>query len=225
MVADDGHSLGVFSLLSDAPDEHREIFPGELPEDPLARKREKPDFEALFELTGIRGDRALVVVPSGSKPNRERGSWLGEDRKLELDFSGLFARLRKQIPALNIEGAVELADSVYFFHRGNSAGSENAVIRLDRPELSEEIESGRVSDRSLRRITSIKLGSIAGVRLTFGDAAVDPLGRVWFLASAEATDDAYLDGAYRGAILGRLDAGLERVKEIHRIDSPASSSS
>lgn len=61
------------------------------------------------------------------------------------------------------------------------------------------------------------LGEIDGVKLTFTDAAPDSRGRVWFLASAEATKDSYLDGAFSGAVLGRLDPELRRVEESHRI--------
>ncbi len=221
VVADDSLTLGSFPVHSEKPGTLREIFPGELPEEPTERKRKKPDLESLFELTGESGIRKLVAVPSGSKKNRFRGSWLGEEKNHDLDFTDLYARLRRSIVELNIEGAIELGHSVYFFHRGNSAGSENAIIRLDRLEFVEDAKKGRIGERCLRKITSIQLGSLGRVRLTFGDAAVDPEGGVWFLASAEATDDAYLDGAYSGAILGRLDASLERVKEVYPIDSPA----
>jgi hypothetical protein len=220
VVADDSLTLGSFPIHSEKPGVLREIFPGELPADSVERKKLKPDLESVFELTVESERRKLIAVPSGSKKSRIRGSWLGSEKSHELDFTDLYVRLRRSIVELNIEGAIELGPSVYFFHRGNSAGSENSIVRLDRTEFAEDAKKGRIGERCLRKITSIQLGSLAGVRLTFGDAAVDPDGRVWFLASAEKTDNANDDGAYSGAILGRLDASLERVKEVYPIDSP-----
>jgi hypothetical protein len=218
VVSDDGLYLGEFRLdASKGVDRTRRLFAGVLPTEAAERKRVKPDFETLFELTVGPGERPLLAVPSGSKSNRVRGAAVFSNRIQEVDFSELYARIVVSVTSLNVEGAIELRDSIYLFHRGNSAGSENAIIRLDRIEFVDDLGRGKITARCLRGILPIQLGEIDGVRLTFGDAAVDPLGRVWFLASAEATEDAYLDGEFRGAILGRFDASLDRIRETHRI--------
>src|SRR5687768_10956382 len=46
------------------------LFEGELPREPRARKRAKPDLEALVDL----GDGRVLALGSGSKDNRMRGA-------------------------------------------------------------------------------------------------------------------------------------------------------
>jgi len=222
VVGDDLLSLGIFAVDSDTPGSLRRMLPGELPEEPLALKKAKPDLECLFEISLAEGSRSLLVaLPSGSKKNRSRGALIDGEGVRELDFSDLIAGLEGRVVGLNIEGAIDSGETIALFHRGNSKGSENAIFEFERVRFLKEIESGRVGSNSLRKMTPLRLGEIDGIRLTFGDAAKDASGRVWFIASAEATDDAYLDGAYGGAVLGRLSPELDRVEECLRIASGA----
>ena len=72
VIADDEHHLGVFST-----GDHRKagrllrLRRGTLPLDTSARKRRKPDFEALVALPpfGAYPNGALFALGSGSKPN------------------------------------------------------------------------------------------------------------------------------------------------------------
>ena len=221
VVGDDLLSLGTFALSGRDPGTLRRIFTGALPEDPHARKKAKPDFETLFEISRADGPAFLVALPSGSKPHRKRGAVIDGESVRELDFGPLFAELEGKVVGLNLEGAVDADDRIALFHRGNSKGSENAIFQLDRADFLRDLETGRIGAAGLRKVTSFPLGEIDGIRLTFGDASRDADGNVWFLASTEATDDAYFDGAYGGAVIGRLDRGLERVEECLRIASGA----
>lgn len=221
VIADDSFVLATFSMGGDDSAEFRTLLSGELPDDFTERKRLKPDFECLFEYRPEGGEKAILALPSGSKSNRYRGAILEGEVLRELDFRELFARLRETIPNLNIEGALETDSGVALFHRGNSAGAENAVIRVARKDFEDDLRTGEISGRGVREVTTMPLGEIDGIRLTFGDAALDSQGRGWFLASAEATEDAYLDGRFLGAVLGRLDRELKRVEECRRIDCGA----
>ncbi len=71
VVADDELSLGIFPVSGDGPGKLFPVFHGELPEHPSERKEQKPDLEAITYLSREHFPPfgAILVVPSGSKPN------------------------------------------------------------------------------------------------------------------------------------------------------------
>lgn len=75
VIADDELHLGVFSLTSGKPGHLIRLFDGVLPQAKAARKRQKPDLEALARLPTFREfpHGALLAFGSGSRPNRRRG--------------------------------------------------------------------------------------------------------------------------------------------------------
>lgn len=167
-------------------------------------KAVKPDLEALADL----GERGLLALGSGSRPNRERafrvhprGVRFGVQA---IDLSPLYARLRRDIGALNIEGAVLLGDDLVLAHRGVGASEPSCLVRLDAAMLFD-----RAPDlwpaAALLDIRAISLGQLDGVALGLTDLATSPDGRLHYLAAAEATADAYLDGPCRGSVIGCLD--------------------
>ena len=55
VVADDELHLGVFDAAGDAPGRLLRLFDGELPTEKKARKKQKPDLEAITQLPAVRG--------------------------------------------------------------------------------------------------------------------------------------------------------------------------
>lgn len=217
VIADDELALGMFDAQSDAPGELLMLFPGTLPDAPEARKRAKPDLEALTLLPG----GALLAIPSGSAPNRVLGAVVHE-RVRTVDFADLFDALRSYFPALNIEGAVALGDELLLFQRG----APNACARFALAPVLDGIAAGRLGALAPRRIDTFELGAIGSVPLTFTDACALPDGRVLFCAAAEDTDNPYDDGFFGGAALGAIDAGrlawiepLECAAKVEGIDA------
>ncbi len=80
----------------------------------------------------------------------------------------------------------------------------NAVIRTGLAQALAALRKG--TGKLAFRLQPYDLGAIDGVPLGFTDAAPLPGGAVLFTAAAEATDNAYDDGACRGSAIGLLDA-------------------
>lgn len=213
VVADDEHHLAVFDDPV-APGRLHRLLPGALPHKKKARKRAKPDLEALILLPRglLAGTDALVALGSGSRDNRQRGVAIvldadgepGADRQA-FDLAALHAPLRELLGEINIEGALVQGDTLLLFNRGVAGRSDNAVARYPLRALLDLIDGAgaSIAPSSLQRH---RLGHIDGVPLGFTDAAALP-GAGWlFTAVAEATDDSVADGPFRGAVLGRADA-------------------
>ena len=81
VVADDELHLGVFNAVDNTPGRLLRLFDGELPAEKVARKKLKPDLEAITELPpfGNYPHGALLALGSGSKKNRRRGALLRLD--------------------------------------------------------------------------------------------------------------------------------------------------
>jgi hypothetical protein len=228
VIGDDELALAVFELSAGSPGELRAVFPGSLPLGKRQRKADKPDLEALTAMPPFDGAPygGLLGLGSGSKPTRDRGFfWMlaadgsleGEPRTIEL--APLYGALRERVEELNVEGAAVLGGRFALFHRGNAAGSENAVIDLS----LERVTSSLVGDRDidpdeLEEITTYDLGELDGVRLAFSDATALTDDLVVFTASAEAGGSSYDDGAIRGSVVGTLDArgSVRRLRTIDR---------
>ncbi|MHB8878460.1 MAG: DUF6929 family protein, partial [Myxococcaceae bacterium] len=143
VVADDELHLGVFPVESSAPGALLRIFPGELPDEPLARKDHKPDLEVLMLLPALPGrpHGAVLALPSCSSAHRVRGAlWSLDERgalsgpATQVDFSALREALLPQVPDLNIEGAGACGDRLRLLLRGNNV-QENRLADLDLVEV------------------------------------------------------------------------------------------
>jgi hypothetical protein len=218
VVADDENHLATFCEKGSAPGTLTRILPGTLPIDKDARKRNKPDFEALVRIPGLGGKAGGALVALGSCSRRQRcsGVILGLDDDGQLDgtrsvldlgmlHDALGGRVGRLGIGLNIEGALVLGDELVLLQRGNKGGT-NARIRF---RLSEAIASiskeARLDIGGLIAIEEADLGEIEGVPLCFSDGAALPDGRMAFSAIAEDTSDAYLDGPCSGSALGVMD--------------------
>lgn len=180
-------------------------------------KPHKPDFEAAFVHEGT-----LYALGSGSTPAREgvlvieraasdapvarivqRPAWYAALRA-ERDFAG---------SELNVEGSVIVGDRLVLAQRGNGARGPgrdpvSATAEIDVAALVRHVHSDSEPVPGLERITRWDLGGSPEAPLTFTDLAVDALGRVRYLAVAEASPDTYHDGVVSQVALGTLD--LER---------------
>jgi hypothetical protein len=229
VVADDELQLGVFPLTADEPGRLLPLFAGELPDAPKARKKAKPDLESLVLLPpGPHWPHgALLALPSASRPNRWRGALILLDVHGApdgvagaIDLTGFFALLRACVPALNIEGAAIVGPELLLFQRGNKAAAASACLRFDYVAFAIALAAGAVAAMAPMRIDWFDLGAIDGIPLAISDACTLSDGRIAFCAVAEDSDDPYLDGAFRGAAIGVLDANAALVF-LERIEAPA----
>jgi hypothetical protein len=137
-VADDEHHLATIEARSRiAPIALHRLFRGTLPQGKKARKRRKPDLEALLAIdepaapggTAV----ALVAIGSGSRPNRNRGAWVDLDASgrpagvaRPLDLAPLLVPLSRRFDEVNIEGAFRLGERLCLLQRGNAGAPTNA---------------------------------------------------------------------------------------------------
>lgn len=228
VVADDELHLGVFSVADRKPGHLTRLFDGVLPETKAARKRQKPDLEALACLPAFRDfpDGALLAFGSGSRPNRRRGVLLRLDphgaicgSPRSLDLSPILVPLSEEFSEVNIEGAVVVADELRLFQRGNKGQAGNAIIRYQLSTVLDALQSERIDAIKPSAVGRLDLGSIQGVPFSFTDAAALPNGNMVFSAVAEDTEDAIRDGPCVGAAIGIADNN-GNLRSLHRLDRP-----
>jgi hypothetical protein len=228
VVVDDEAALGVFPREGDEPGRLLAL-PGErLPVDPVARKRAKPDLEALCVLPPHEGalHGALLGLGSGSaEPRRRgvrwpldaRGALLGEPRPV--DLTPLYDELGRHFAQLNVEGATVCGDELLVAQRGNSAEGINAIAVLDLAGVLEAlVRDAALGPDALRAIERHDLPELHGVPASFTDLAALPDGRVVFSACAEATDDPVRDGDFAGAVVGVLGGGFASLQPAHKVE-------
>lgn len=181
----------------------------------------KLDLECVAAIDGAR----VWAFGSGSHANRRRVVVLDGSAHRIVDAGALYdvlaAEKRFSGTELNVEGATRRGDTLLLANRGNGAAREGAsavdaiaTLRLDAVAAFLE-GSGPVP--ALERVEPFDLGTVEGARLTFTDLATDERGRLWFLASAERSPNAYDDGEVVGAVVGTIDdAG--RVRHARIVD-------
>lgn len=206
VVADD--DLELHAYREHEPPRRFPLRVGSLPRDPAARKREKPDFEALCPW----GGDGLLALGSGSRANRQAGVVIhvSEDMSSatcsEFSLAPLHAALAARVPELNLEGAAEWGEHLVLLQRGNGAGNRSALIRLDRAGVAATVAARAAWTADLvRDIAFIDLGELAGVPYSVTDATALPDGGLLLTAAAEDSRDTYADGACLGSALVRLD--------------------
>ena len=228
VVVDDEIGLGVFRNDSDEPGRLLHL-PGEpLPNDPVARKKAKPDLEALCVLPPHDGapHGALLGLGSGSAAPRHRGfRWaLDESGALRgaaesVQLAPLYDELGRHFEQLNVEGATVAGDELLIAQRGNSAEGINAIVVLDLAAALTGLAGEReLRADGLRAIERHDLPELNGVAATFTDLAALPDGRVVYTACAEATDDPVRDGEFVGAVAGVLGGDCAALQPAHKVE-------
>jgi hypothetical protein len=225
VVADDEHFLSLHAL-DGAPARRVPLWEGELPVDPVERKRLKPDVEALAHLK----DGRLLVLGSGSRSGRMRGALVDPARDFavqRLDLSPLLSTLAASVPQLNIEGAAQVGERLWLLQRGNGRDGVNAAVELDlEPFLAACARDARAAADCVRAIHRVDLGAVESVALGFTDATPHPAGGVLFSAVAEDSASTYDDGRCVASAVGWLGEGgavrrLERAAPAHKLEGIA----
>lgn len=227
VIADDALHLHGYSLQDATHEQRIRLLPGELPADKKARKKQKPDFEALVHLPPSveYPHGALLALGSGSRTNRQRAIFLpfplDEHRVQAVDLAPLYESL--QLDDTNIEGAVVCGEQLVLLQRGNNRHETSALVILPRSPC----EVGGVPRRGEGvNMISVTLPAIGDVPLGFTDGLCLPNGNILFSAVAEDTDDSYRDGACLGAAIGEITLQgellhCEWLAEPHKIEGIA----
>jgi len=216
VVADDEHHLAVFCDI-DSPGTLHRLRDGDLPRRARARKRRKPDLEALVALPPRSGaGRVLLALGSGSRANRCTGLAITLDRSgaplapvSAFDLTPLYRPLIARFGGLNIEGAMVVGDELVLLNRGGRDGLPNAALFVPLTALLRAM-SGSSSDAAAR-VQHFDLGALDGVALGFTDGAARPDGSWLFSAAAEHSADSVADGPCRGSVIGEVSARGELV--------------
>ena len=215
VIADDQNTLAVYTLDGQG---RGSIALGDdvLPEEPRARKAQKPDYESLVSLP----DGSLLALGSGSTPRRMGGAWVrfeaGKVRVECVALAELYAALTRELPELNIEGGCVHGERLYLACRGNGARPRNALIGLDLQQAQRGLERERALGAGLlRELAHVTLGELSGTPLSLTDLTL--LGeQLVFSAAAEASPNTYDDGQCAGSVLGSLSLD-GRVGAVHAL--------
>jgi hypothetical protein len=167
---------------------------------------EKVDLEACVTV----GDE-LWAFGSGSAAARDKIAVIGYATRMH-DASPLYRRIREELGGeINLEGVAVVGGELWLFHRGNTGPADRgpAVVRFDRVAIARWLASdGPVP--AVQRSERYDLGSAGGSRLGFTDAIANN-GKVFYLAAAEASDNAIDDGAVLASQLGVIADGSVRA--------------
>lgn len=214
VMADDELHLGMFLLEGDNPGELYPCFPGNLPTNAEERKAAKPDIETLIQMPHFNNpsQQILLALGSGSKKNRCRSAIIPLDEKGNIsapadiiDLSHFYEFLKKEIGNLNIEGAAIVRNDVFLFQRGNKKNKLNVSIRIKLDDFYRILSQPHQYYEPDILVTVYDLGETDHVPYCFTDATSLDTGEIVFIASAENTDDSYLDGACMGSAIGVIN--------------------
>ena len=204
VVADDELFLASFDTAG-ATRQRFALFSGVLPEEHKARKKRKPDLEALTLLP----DGRLLALGSGSTPSRMRSVCVDPAQPAQLaqsDWSALYIELMRSLPELNIEGVAVQGERLWLAQRGNGARGMNACVELDLGAVCRALQAGAPIEASvLLAIHPVRLGEIEGAPLSLTDLCAHPDGGLLFSAAAEPSGSTYDDAPTTGSAVGALD--------------------
>lgn len=220
VIADDEVHLSVFSLRDENFHQRIPLFSDKLPTEKKARKKHKPDLEALTQLpaSAEHPHGALLALGSGSKVKgsenkRQRAVIIpfnadgrASTQTITLDLSVLYASL--PLDDTNIEGAFIKDDQLVLMQRGNNRHEQSALVFSGVGPL---LRQQKGSDPSIK-IIHYTMPTIEDVPLGFTDGIMMPNGNILFTAVAENTDDSYNDGACVGAAIGEINARGEMIR-------------
>lgn len=180
----------------------------------IGNKKHKLDLEASIVLP----DGRYVAFGSGSSALRPREVLVvvEPDQSFRMiDAKALYASWRENHAFagndLNLEGTLVVDDDIWFFQRGNSVQSDNAIATMPVSDFVRYLTDGTVP--SFTHVEPFALGEVRGVPWGTTDAAQTPTGEIFAIAAAEDTDNPYDDGDILGSILVRLEGrSLPRVR-------------
>ena len=177
----------------------------------------KLDLESCVAIPGEDGP-TLLAFGSGSHARRRQialidGWEQAIPRVLVVDATALYERLEAETAFagsdMNIEGVLVIANTLRFFGRGNgeARGDLTAVNATCDVPLHELLEYARDPTRRAppepTNVIQYQLGAIDAVQLGFTDAVARGTS-VMYSATAEASPNAYDDGAVFGSAIGEI---------------------
>jgi hypothetical protein len=180
----------------------------------LGNRLDKLDLESCVAI-----DDELWAFGSGSLPIRDKICRVQHATPRVLDAGPFYARLREALGSgINLEGVARQHDQLLLFHRGNTGGHDlgPAVLRISLEAMRAWLD-GRAQLPVVEAIDGYDLGELAGRRLGFTDAVADG-DRVFYLATAEAGDDAVGDGEIVGSQLGVIRSDTVRAAPVRGVD-------
>ncbi|MED5621959.1 DUF6929 family protein [Ideonella sp. BN130291] len=227
MVADDERHLVQLAAerIADAPLRLVRLAPGPLPAEPVARKKAKPDLEALVHLPGASSSPALLVaLGSGSRPQRDQAFVFQVDEAgalagpaVAVAMGALCAALRQRFPELNLEAAFVQHGHLHLVQRAHGGQPLNGLVRLPIEAVRHWLEGTTPTAPAPASVDLLDLGQVDGVPLGITDAAAWPAGGWIFSAVAEDTSNAYDDGRCVASVIGRVDphGRVARCEPLH----------
>ena len=217
VIADDELTLATFARPQPTghpvPGQLLRLLSGELPSQKKARKKLKPDWEALTLLPACSSfpHGALLALGSGSKPIRDHAAIIaldahgrtGGDVQIH-SLTSFYQQLQAHTTDLNIEAAFSRDDILHFISRGNRAHPDSMLFRCPQSAWLAWL-FGVHGTVPVVTTTALALPALNGVAASISDAVAVADG--WLAACvAEATDDSYHDGQCVGAALARFDS-------------------
>ncbi|MDB5271166.1 MAG: hypothetical protein JWP58_4206 [Hymenobacter sp.] len=170
----------------------------------------KPDLECMVALTWPDGRAGLLLLGSGSRPNRARGWFVpaaGPQLPEAVDLTALYAALAAHLPAgvvLNLEAAATTDTELLLFQRTVGRADAALLYVLPLAETLAFLTSKTGTNPPTAHQLVFELPLIEGCPAGFSGATfVD--GRLFVAASVENTADAVLDGAVLGSFVGVVD--------------------
>ena len=196
-------------------------------DDARGNKKYKLDLEASVAVSGAGGTTLLAFGSGSGKRRRQIGSvdQISEhaSRVRIVDATSFYERLEAESSFagsdMNVEGVVLINDQLRFFGRGNGKARRglrplNATCDVAIDALLAYLDDTSRTPPTPRRVVEYALGQLDGTPLGFTDAAVCGAD-VLYSATAEASDDATVDGAVTGSVLGVIEhTGRVRYIEI-----------
>ena len=181
----------------------------------------KPDLECMVALTWPDGRAGLLLLGSGSRPNRARAWFVpaeGAQVPEAVDLTLLYALLAAQLPAgvvLNLEAAATTATELLLFQRTVGRADAALLFVLPLAETLALLTNAPGANPPAVHQLVFGLPLIYGCPAGFSGATfVD--GRLFVSASVEDTADAVLDGAVLGSFVGVVDvaAGTATLAQL-----------
>ncbi|MEL5995351.1 DUF6929 family protein [Hymenobacter segetis] len=170
----------------------------------------KPDLECMVALTWPDDRAGLLLLGSGSRPNRVRGWFVpaaGEQLPAAVDLTTLYAILAAHLPTgvvLNLEAAATTDTELLLFQRTVGRADAALLFVLPLAETLAFLTNPTGANPPAVHQLVFELPLIEGCPAGFSGATfVD--GQLFVSASVENTADAVLDGAVLGSFVGVVD--------------------
>ncbi len=175
-----------------------------LPKNHTARKKLKPDFEAILGPI----DNNLLIIPSGSKKNRDQALMIDLQTHLfvPVDLSDFFENLSAEVKEINIEGAETLGKYFLFMNRG-VGNNQSSIIKVNAKNFK------------IKTIHKLDFGLIKDVPLHGSELCIFE-NYLYALAVAENTNNSYDDGMIMGSGLYKLSLDTFEIKGSWIFDRP-----